>query len=67
MDWRDLASWIGLAIVVALVCYNGLLCRRWIILNLVQEEIVAGVWRHRMWLARLQYAQSQAAREVWRP
>lgn len=71
MNWRDLASWIGLAIVLALALYNLRLCRRWIVLNMVQQDIVSGAWRYRMWVARLQAAEFQAqqetARQAWRP
>lgn len=56
-------SWLSLAISLALMVYNWRLCRRWIVLNMVQEEIVTGAWHHRMWLARLQQAQREAQQQ----
>ena len=56
-------TWLlGLAIVSGLVVYNALLCRRWIRLVTIQEDIVSGTWHYRIWLARLQQAEHEAGR-----
>lgn len=64
--WETWLSWLGLAIIAALVAYNAILCRRWIKLNMIQEDIVSGAWRHRMWQARLRQVQREAERAAER-
>jgi len=59
-DWFTWVWWLCAAVNLGLVVYNALLCRRWIVLCEVYEQLVSGAWHNRMWLARLTQAYREA-------